>query len=677
MDTNLLKRVKKILKNFKNYWKDDELQRTLVIEDLRKYNILLISALLKDKKIRDIYTFEVNNVTIFKQEEFIDMLRFKEYWANSYTRYSNEIGLSTEGKYLKYNSDIVLDFPYKDCVLEGSMVKEDVDRDEIYYNEVIAKDEIDTLLEPKVFTNTRKYDKYGEHEVTEIKDEDNLIIKGNNLLALYSIKKKYAGKIKLIYIDPPYNTGNDSFKYNDKFNHSSWLTFIKNRLEVAKELLSDYGSIAVYIDNNEIGYLQVLMDEILGRENRGGIVSVKRGSVTGHKTINPGVVNITEYILIYAKNKSLWNPNKVYKGRDRNERYNNFIKNRNMDTDKWEFCSLLEAFAEYKNMEKNIIKKQLGANFEKEIMEFVKANADSVIQFAYPDIDKVSKEAKEIINLSKVDKENIYILKREKEKDIVLKGGQRLLFYSDRLVNVDGELVTGELLSDFWDDVLPNDLHNEGNIKFKKGKKSEKAIKRIMEITTNENDLVLDFFLGSGTTTAVAHKTNRKYIGIEQLNYGENDSVRRMENIINGDKSGISKAVKWQGGGSFIYTELKQLNQIFIDKILNTESSAQLIRILDEVIKDAYLDFKVNIENLITKPVEIEDYDIKMSFYDLSLEKQKEMLIAILDKNQLYVNYSDIDDEDYNVSNKDKRFNHSFYENKVVKKKCLKDYMKD
>ncbi|CAM2895464.1 site-specific DNA-methyltransferase [Clostridium sporogenes] len=659
IESKLMLEVKAILKSFGDkYFNGDKLKRHKVIEDLNSYDEKLIQSLLNNETINRNFVISVNSKEIFKLNEFIDMFQYKEFWQDSYTNYANKIGLTVGGKFINECEDVVLDFPYKDTVLKAGMTKEDKQKEdlapnEIFLNEIIAKDEIDVLFDKKIFKNVKKYSTEGMQPVSEFKEDDNLIIKGNNLVALHSLRDKYAGKIKLIYIDPPYNTGSDSFDYNDKYNHSSWLTFMKNRLEVTKELLAEDGSIVIYIDDNEIGYLQVLMDEIWGRENRGGIISVKRGSVTGHKTINPGVVNITEYMLIYAKNKTCWNPNKIYRGRNRNERYNNFIKNRNMDTDKWEFCSLLDAFAEHKNIEKNKLKKQLGNNFEKEIMEFIKLNAKSVIQFAYPDSDKVSKEAKEIINLSKKDKEKIYILKRENEKDIVLKGGQRLLFYSDRLVKVDGELVTGELVSNFWDDVLPNDLHSEGNVKFKKGKKSEKAIKRIIELTTNENDIVLDFFLGSGTTTAVAHKMKRRFIGIEQMDYINTISVPRLQKVIEGEQSGISKNVEWQGDGSFVYAELFEKSAGFIKDILKTKTIDDLKKVYNIMIEVGDLDFKADLSKI----------DWTMSFED-----NQKLLIKIIDKNQLYFNYSEIDDSEVReyLTDEEVTFNKNFYENLEV-----------
>jgi len=169
-----------------------------------------------------------------------------------------KIGLSIVDEFLTENKEVVLSFPYKDCVLEGGQTKEDAGREEIFWNETLAPDEIDRLLAPKVLTNFSLYDKTGKHKVKGISPTDNLIIKGNNLLALHSLKKKFNGKVNLIYIDPPYNTENDSFRYNDSFNHSSWLTFMKNRLEVAKELLSNDGAIFIQIDDKEMAYQKVL-----------------------------------------------------------------------------------------------------------------------------------------------------------------------------------------------------------------------------------------------------------------------------------------------------------------------------------------------------------------------------------------------------------------------------------
>lgn len=298
MDTRLMRQIKEILKEFPQYWNGEELQRPIVIDDLKNYDALLISALLKNQKIRENYSIKAGDVVIFKVQEFIDILRYKDYWEDSYTKYSNTIGLSSEGKYLQYNTDVVLDFPYKDCILEGGMTKEDTGKEEVFYNEIIARDETDTLLAPKAFVNVKKYDVEGEHKVDTFSDEDNLIIKGNNLLALHSLKERYVGKVKCIYIDPPYNTGGDSFKYNDRFNHSTWLTFMKNRLLIAKELLLDDGILFISLDDKEAHYCKVLSDEIFGRENFiADIAHKSRASVSNDKIISTS----HNHLLMYAK----------------------------------------------------------------------------------------------------------------------------------------------------------------------------------------------------------------------------------------------------------------------------------------------------------------------------------------------------------------------------------------
>ncbi|MBF7686467.1 site-specific DNA-methyltransferase, partial [Acinetobacter sp. B10A] len=278
MDTALIQTLKTIFKQFPEFWNGEDLQRSLVIDAIQKKEAQVIKALVSSEKIKSIYATDIDGMLIFDFDKLTSLLKYKEYWANSFTKYRNKVGLTSEGKYLDYSSDVVLDFPFKDCVLEGGMTKEDQGKDEVYYNEVIARDEIDRLFSPKVFTNSKRYTKDGvEKDITDFNDQDNLIIKGNNLIALHSLKERYEGKVKLIYIDPPYNTGNDGFKYNDSFNHSTWLTFMKNRLEVARDLLSNDGFIIIQTDDYEQAYLKVLMDSVFGRENF-------RNSIYWHRT---------------------------------------------------------------------------------------------------------------------------------------------------------------------------------------------------------------------------------------------------------------------------------------------------------------------------------------------------------------------------------------------------------
>ena len=378
---------------------------------------------------------------------------------------------------------------------------------------------------------------------------DGLLVHSENFQAMNLLLATYNSRAKAIYIDPPYNTGQDDFLYKDNYQSSSWLSMIKDRLLLSKLFLTPDGSIAISIDENELNSMLSLLDSIFGKSNRAGIATVKRGSVTGHKAINKGIVNITEYLVLYAINKTSWEPNKAYKARDRNIRYNNYIVNVDEKPDNWRIKSLLDVFSEHIKIPKSKLRKELGdKNFEDQLYYFVKMNSGSVIQLAYPDQEGVSKEAKEVINESKKNKDLVVHFEREGVPDMYLIGGQRILFYKDRLLEIDGELVTVETLSDIWDDILPNDLHNEGGISLKKGKKPEKLIGRIYDICCKNEDLILDYFLGSGTSSAVALKRRLYFIGIEISDYFDSKALMRVK-LVNKTKkkheSDISFSVKY------------------------------------------------------------------------------------------------------------------------------------
>jgi len=656
----LYETIEKQLKKEPNYVTDKgELKKWVVINKAQNYDAELIGLLLDDKALKAKFFLDIKGVLVFNQSLFVQFLEQKNYLNDSYTSYKNKVGLNIDGKYLKQRNEVTLVWPFKDCVLEGGQSREEDKREEIFFNETLAQDEITQLLEPKILTNAKRYAATGEKNFNHFNRNekgiitDNLIIKGNNLLVLHSIKEEFAGQVKLIYIDPPYNTGNDGFKYNDNFNHSTWLTFMKNRLSVSKELLTEDGAIFISIDENELGYLLILCNEIFGSENKTNVISVKRGSATGHKSINKGAINVTEYLIVFAKNKNLWNPNRVLIGRERNERYNNFILNRDQDVSKWKFTSLLDAFSKEVNIPKARLKKELKEDFEFQIFEFIKKNASSVIQFAYPDKDKVSKDVQLLIEKSIINEDNVFHLERADESDMYIVNGQRILFYSDRFVEIDGELVTGEPLSNFWGDVLPNDLHNEGKVNFKKGKKPEKLISRILELGSNIDDIVLDFHIGSGTSAAVAMKMKRRFIGIEQLEYDENGPVFRLRNTINGEQSGVSKSTDWKGGGEFVYLELKKYNQSFIEQIEEAKDTDALLQIWEEMKVKSFLNYNVDIKEQEKHIVE---------FKADTLENQKQLLIKLLDLNQLYVNLSSMNDKDFAITAEEKKVTQDFYQ---------------
>jgi len=318
-----------------------ELLKNKIIELAIKLDKDLLQLLLSGKQMKEVFFTEVGRATVFNKDKFIKFVSNKQFLPDSYTAFKNKIGLTEDDEFLSEKKEVVLSWPYKDTVLEGGMTKEDQKRDEIFWNQTLASDEISRLLDPKVFTNAKRIDKKGEHKLDKFKADDrgdikdNLIIKGNNLLALHSLKKRFAGKVKLIYIDPPYNTGDDSFGYNDRFNHSSWLTFMKNRLEVARELLGRYGAIFVQIDHHEVGYLNALMDEIFYPENKIQIISVKTASPAGFKTVNPGPIDVTEYLLFYTKSRPDFKFKRGYTAVDYDENYNLYIENIGDNPEDW------------------------------------------------------------------------------------------------------------------------------------------------------------------------------------------------------------------------------------------------------------------------------------------------------------------------------------------------------
>lgn len=647
MDTRLMQQIKEILKAFPQYWDGEELQRPIVIDDLKSYDALLIAALLKNQKIRQNYSVKAGDVVIFKVQEFIDILRYKDYWADSYTKYANTIGLSSEGKYLLYNTDVVLDFPYKDCVLEGGMTKEEVGKEEVFYNEVIARDEIDTLLAPKAFANVKKYDADGEHKVDSFNDEDNLVIKGNNLLALHSLKERFAGKVKLIYIDPPYNTEEDSFKYNDKFNRSSWLTFMKNRFSVAKEFLKESGNIVVQISDKEMSYLKILMDEIFGEENHISTIIVKMAHLSGVKMAHKESVvpKTKEYLLVYAKNSSktkIIPQYSISKWENVLQRYSSFIDNYEQGFSSWKPISLNQAL------------KNSGIDMTNEtiIEQFKIDNAHKIYQTA---LNRGAKYPKEPYNV---------FLKHDNKFSL---NGREVIFAENKIKKINGKSKVVQIVGDIWNDIGINNVFQEGgdSIDLRFGKKPEMLLKRIISMFSNEGDIVLDYFMGTGTTASTSLKLKRKFIGTEQLDYIENLSVKRLNNVIMGDNTGISKEVNWQGGGSFVYAEVMEWNQFYRNKIDQASTKEELAALWEELANNADLNFQLDKEKLTAELVKARDEEAgSLTFNDLTFEEQQEIFKQALDKNQLYVPYSEIEDKNVVLSDNDKAFNHSFYSNK-------------
>jgi len=397
---------------------------------------------------------------------------------------------------------------------------------------------------------------------------ENMLIHGDNLIALQALQQDFAGKIKCIYIDPPFNTGQAFENYDDNLEMSIWLNLMRMRLQLLHSLLRDDGTLFVHIDDSYLPYLTILLDEIFGRSNRLYLVTFKQGSATGHKAINPGMVTTTNFILVYSKVKAEWNPNRIFTNRgSRDKRYGNYIENIEDKCENWRITTLTGAFASSLDVSVKAAR-SIMKNEPQKIDEFVRDHCESVIQLVNPDYKSVGATTREYIDKSNAEPDRIFVQKRDGLSDIILIRGKRIIFYKNKLKKIDGRYVTGEPLTTLWDDLLSNNLHNEGGVDFPKGKKPEALIKRCFEIATNEGDWVLDSFLGSGTTAAVAHKMNRRWIGIEMGEQAYTHCKKRLDSVIDDtDTNGISKAVNWQGGGGYHFYELAPSLLVKNDKL--------------------------------------------------------------------------------------------------------------
>lgn len=652
-----------------------ELKKWVVAEAARAYSADVISLLLKDELLRNAFFVNVNGTEVFKLDKFLLFVEQKNFLNDGYTQFTQKVGLKIGGKFLNQRSEVELVFPHKDCVLEGGQTKEDQKRQEIFFNEVLAQDEITQLLEPKVLTSGKRYDSEGEHSLEcftrdiEINKKrgvpkdtitDNLIIKGNNLLALHTLKREFAGKVKLIYIDPPYyfvaNKSEDTFNYNSNFKLSTWCTFMKNRLEIARDLLSDDGAIFVQISDDGVGELHLILKDIFNRNGQNNFINkitVKTKSPSGFASVNPGVFETAEYILGFAKNKFHWRFNQQYIKSEYDTNYSSYIVNPEDNYENWQFEKIDTAIAKELGYgdKREALRNVSEFVFNQMVAEFALKNKDRVFRLTAIN-DNAASEAVELREHSRLNPDCIYCLKREDNYDLYVTKAQEIAFYSKKIRNIDGEEVPTMQLTNIWSDISYEGIAKEGNVKLKGGKKPEKLIRRIVEMASNPGDIVLDFFAGSGTTASVVHKLGRQFITCDQLDSQIEMSMKRLKKVVDGDQSGISKLINWRGGGSFVYMELKKYNQVFIDEIESATKTEELLSIWEKMKQKAFFRFNVDMQKF--------DENID-EFKTLTLDQQKECLLKMLDLNQLYVNRSDMEDETAKVTEEEKRITKNFY----------------
>lgn len=694
IEPRIFDELKKALQTFGDkYFVGEELNRSKLSEDLRNYDEALLARLLEVEFIKEHYIKSVAGQKMFQIEQLEEAVLYSNYWDTSYTKYENRIGLTSGGKFLADNEDVVLDFPFKDGVLTASMTKEDKEDgyDDAFLNETIEKDEIDTLFDDKILVNVKRYGdtKNGQTDDDSMivpfdKEKDNLIIKGNNLLALHTLKDMYADQVKLIYIDPPYNTGSDSFAYNDKFNHSAWLTFMKNRLEIAKELLAEDGYIFVQTDDTEQAYLKVLMDSIFGRQNYVNTVSLLFKNVAGasgggeDRRLKKNV----EFLSVYSKNYTTSAPLAAvyerqeisellekYRKDDRSWKYNNLLLD---EGEKKYIGSTVDGAGNeiklfrHKNFKIPAVSKQMKEEGLSE-KEFYEKYYDKIYRGTIPQSSIRTRVMSKWKELGQVDNPLMSI--EYTPRSGRNKGKLYRQFYTGNKFNMfawlsdvvdvdeDGSVYKTQKLGTLWSYTGEiNNISKEGGVTFENGKKPEKLISDIINMATNENDIVLDFFGGSGTTAATAMKTGRRFITIEQIDNQLDIETKRLNNVISGsDDKGISKEVNWKGGGSFVYAELFQKNMSYLQEVICAKDLSELETIWERM--KSGVDGKSKAD--ISFRVDLDKIDWTQGF-----DKNKRLLVKILDKNGLYYNYSEIDDETVRnlISEEDYQFNKVFYE---------------
>ena len=659
MPTNFHQKLIDLLKTDNRLLDEEgELIAAAIHRRARQLDHDLVRLLLSDDEIKAKFFEEIGGHWIFNANAFTNYLSNKDFLANSYTRFRNKIGLNIGDKFLRERGEVSLVWPYKDCVLEGGQEKEDEEgqdeeqQKEIFFNEVLAQDEINRLFDPKVLTNWKRYTSSGEEKVTNIaRDEngvihENLILRGNNLVALHTLKQQYRGQVKLIYIAPPYNTGGstDTFSYNNDFKHSTWLTFIKNRLEIAKEFLRNDGFIAVTIDHVELFYLGILLDEIFARENRVGIVTIY---------INPKgrqherfFSAATEHMLVYAKDISKAEFNKVA-----------------LDSDKIESFDKQDEVGRYR------------------LEQFIRARSNTLRtakpKFWYPIY--ASQDLKDITREKKEGYHEIFPIKNGREftwKTRPETFDERNV--GDYFVAAEqlGEIVIlhkyyeQQVIKNLWTDKkyfpefqgtnLLKQLLGENLFSYPK---SLYAVLDTLKIMTSDDDVIMDFFAGSGTTAHAVFELNkedggnRQFILVEQMDSIETVILPRLQKVIKANQRNEDLFKESKYKQEFLYLELKKYNEAYMDKIQAAESSEELIALWENIALNSFLNYYVNPE---TPADAVEDFKA-IGKTENGLNKQKKLLAERLDKNQLYVHLSEIDDEEFDVNENDKTLNRSFY----------------
>jgi adenine-specific DNA-methyltransferase len=627
---NFFETLVEVLKADERFFTEDgTLLRNKVYESAMNMDAGLIGLLLGNDETKKRFFADVNGTFVFDKVGFGWVVNNRQFLPDSYTRFKNRIGLiDSRDDLISASGDVVLSFPYKDCVLEGGQSRDDQKRDEIFYNATLAPDEVDRLLYPKVLVGAKQYTASGVEEGVTFDDNDNLIIKGNNLLAIASLLKRYEDKIKCIYIDPPYNPTSqaNTFAYNNTFNRSTWLVFMKNRLEIAKRLLKKDGVLVVAIDKNEQPRLQVLIEETFPDSDVDCITIIHnpRGAIgTNFSYTHEYAIFVTPKGKKSIGNRKLkpeeidWSPLRNWGGESlRTDAKNCFYP---IIVEDGKIVGFGDVSADDEHPQQT---EKHGSRY-----------------FVYP-IDGKGIERK--WRYARQTVESIWNILRVKSTrngfDIEIGkdyGTYKTVWTDSKYdASVNGTQLLKSILPD-TQFTYPKSIYN--------------VIDCISAVVENDKEaIILDFFGGSGTTGHAVMEINkqdgghRRFILVEQMDYIARDTLPRNVAVM---KSIAPEA-------SIVYCELAKCNQHFADEVAVAKTDAGLTDLLERVLATGFISSKVN-------PAEIAG--AATDFEALSIEDKKRFILELLDKNMLYVNLCDLDDEEYAISDADKAFTRSFY----------------
>ncbi len=381
----------------------------------------------------------------------------------------------------------------------------------------------------------------------------NRLILGDNREVLSRLLKRDRGRFRLAYLDPPFNTGRRFDEYDDRASPETWTAQLADTLNALLPLVREDGAIAVEIDDTELGALVVLMDQLLGRAQRISVITIVRSAATGHKAINRGPVNVADYLLVYAKDRARFAPNALVVPREGlDPAYSTYVSDPSLKTPV--FSPLAREVASRQGFASALAaRRSLGPDaFLREVERFALGHSEHVVRFAQPRFEAIGKRAREVVLRSRAAPEKVMRLARPGYKDFIVRGGNRMLFLADKVRAIAGEPRVVEPLTNVWDDIGFQGIANEGGVRFVRNKKPERLLERVLELCTNQGDWVIDPFVGSGTTAAVAHKLGRRWVGIEREPTVFERAHERLERVVAGqDSTGISARVEWTGGGAF------------------------------------------------------------------------------------------------------------------------------